>query len=487
MISIAEYAPDRSIFDAATTDNLVNVLPHVNSWGPFPAFVPFTSALPERPQGSHLAYVKNGQYLQFCGTKSALYVLNPGTLAWDNVSKAGGYSTADTIRWSFADYGSWVIAANGVDPIQFIDISGVIGTFADLAADAPIPRHVSVVGDFVVGMNLTTDEKTVQWSGLNQPTFWTPRQRSSDFQPFPDGGEIMGSSGFEKGAVIFQEKCIREMTLALDTPLVATFTKTVDAHGAVAPQSIVSTGNSIFYLALDGFYRYGNPPTPIGVERVDQTFLNDIALSELYQVFGSADPVRKIVYWAYRSKGNPVEYSYDKVLCYHYGIDKWSMLQPGTIMTGLVRATTPGYTLDSLTALGYTLDELPYSLDSRAWAAGAPTLAAFSTDFEMGFFSGTPLQATMGTAAVELATGKRTFVSGWRPLCDAGAIQGRVGIRDRAGSTTSWKPTYSVNRTGLIPARASGRFHRFEISIDAGQQWNHCHGVEPTGKAEGQQ
>lgn len=487
MIPIAEYAPDRSLFDPTASSNLINVLPHVNSWGPFPAFVPVSAATAGRPQGSHLAYVSNGQYLQFVGTANALYVLNPSTLAWTDVSKAGGYSTPTGRRWSFTDYGTWVLASNGIDPIQYIDISGALGLFADLSASAPIADHVTVVGDFVVAMNLSTSEQSVQWSGLNQPQFWTPRQRSSDFQMFPDGGEIMGSCGFERGAVIFQEKCIREMTLALTSPLVATFSKTVDAHGAVAPQSIVSTGNGIFYLALDGFYKYGVPPTPIGVERVDEAFLNDIALSELYQVFGSSDPVRKIVYWAYRSKGNPLEYSYDKVLCYHYGIDKWSLLEPGTIMTGLVRATTPGYTLDSLTALGYTLDNLPFSLDSRAWAAGAPTLAAFNTDFEMGFFSGKPLAATLSTGAVELSSGKRTFVNGWRPLSDASEISGRVGALDRAGGDTNWKATYPVNRTGLIPTRASGRFHRFEINIGADQIWTHCHGVDPIGKVEGQQ
>ncbi|MFC0246408.1 hypothetical protein ACFOLL_04395 [Falsochrobactrum ovis] len=487
MIPIAEYAPDRSKFDPTASSNLVNVLPHVNSWGPFPAFVPLSAATSDRPQGTHLAYVRNGQYLQFVGTQDALYVLNPGTLVWDNISKAGGYSTPATSRWSFADYGSWVLASNGIDPIQYIDISGALGTFDDLSPDAPIANHVSVVGDFVVAMNLNTDEQSVQWSGLNQPQFWTPRQRSSDFQVFPDGGEIMGSCGFERGAVIFQENCIREMTLALTSPLVATFSKTVEAHGAVAPQSIVSTGSGIFYLALDGFYRYGTPPTPIGVERIDETFLADIALAELYQVFGSADPVRKIVYWAYRSKGNPIEYSYDKVLCYHYGIDKWSLLNPGTIMTGLVRATTPGYTLDSLTALGYTLDELPFSLDSRAWAAGAPSLAAFDMNYKMGFFSGKPLAAKLSTGAVELSKGRRTFVSGWRPLCDAPKIKGRVGALDRAGGVTNWKPVYPTNRTGLIPARASGRFHAFEIDIPADQDWSHCHGVDPVGKAEGQQ
>lgn len=487
MIPFAEYAPDRSIFDPSASDYLANVLPAQRSFGPFPSFVPLTEALPARPQGAHLAYVSNGNYRQFAGTASALYVLNPATLAWDDVSKGGGYSTSDNQRWSFSDYGSWVLASNGVDPIQFIDVSGTLGTFDDLSADAPIAQFVSTVGDFVLALNRSSDEKSVQWSGLNAPTFWTPRERSSDFQVFPDGGEILGHSGFERGAVIFQESCIREMSLALGTPLVANFMKTVENHGTVAPKSVVTTGAGIFYLALDGFYKYGRPPVPIGNERVDRTFLDDLQLSELYQVYGSADPVRKIVYWAYRSKGNTTPYSYDKVLCYHYAIDKWSTVNPGTIMTGLIESTTPGYTLDSLTTLGFTLDDLPFSLDSRAWAGGAPTLAAFDLDFKMGFFSGSPLEAVLRTGAAELNPGARTFISGFRPLGDPATISGRVAVKDSAGQMASWKTPFDANRTGLIPARASGRFHRFEVTIAAGQEWHHVHGVEPQGAPEGHQ
>lgn len=488
MIPFAQFGPDRSSFDPQFCDRLENVLPKANSYGPFPSFTPLSTSLPAWPMGTWLAYVANGQYRLFVGTQAAIYMFDPDTLSWIDKSKVGGYSSVAGRRWSFTQFGDMVIATNGTDPVQYIDVNTVTA-FADLSADAPTALFVTTLGDFVMLSNLGASQRMTQWSGLNQPQFWLPRQRSSDFQMFPDGGEIMGIAGGNKGCVIFHAESIREGTLALDTSLVMTFSQTVANHGCLAPRSIVQTGNGIYYLSDDGFYRYGAPPAPVGIERVDNFFLDDIQRSELYDVYGSEDPNRKVVYWAYRSTENTVANSYDKVLCYHYGIDRWSLLKPGTILTGLIDAVTPGYTLDSLSSLGIPLDELPFSLDSRAWSGSTPLIAAFDINFQFGIFSGPPLQAVIQTGDAELTVGKRTFVNGFRPITDAPMVNGRVAIKDRAGSARTWKDEASTNRAGLIPARASGRYHRFEITIpaDPDNVWEDVHGVDPIGSPEGEQ
>lgn len=487
MIPFGEFAPDKSLFDPSACSVLQNVLPQAQSFGPFPQFVAITDPLAARPQGAFLANQDSGQFTLFAGTATDLYRLNPATLAFDSVSgPSAPYGTVAGANWSFVQYGSWVIATNGTDPIQYFDLTTPT-TFQDLSADAPTALFSGIMGDFVMALNTSDGNKAIRWSSLNLPQAWIPRQNSSDLQIFPDGGEIMGFSGFEKGGIIFHENCIREGALALDTALIMTFRKTVENHGCVAPKSIVTTGAGVFYLSQDGFYRYGSPPVPIGNERVDRFFINDVATDELYNVYGTEDPVRKIVYWAYRSRANTTARSYDKALVYNYGTDKWSMLLPGTYLTGLIEATTPGYTLDSLDSLGLPLDDLPFSLDSRAWAGGSPTLAAFDTSFRLGFFSGAPLEAILQTGAVQLTETARTYVKGFRPLTDAQSTSGRIAVRDQAGQPDAWKLPATTNRTGLIPTRASGRFHRFETTIDADQEWSHVHGITPDGAVEGQQ
>ena len=100
---------------------------------------------------------------------------------------------------------------------------------------------------------------------------------------------------------------IREGSLALETPLVFQFKQTVPNHGCLAPRSIIATGAGIFYFSDDGFYKYGKPPQPIGVERIDRWFLENIQNSDIYDVYGGEDPNRKIVYWAFRSIDNPIQ------------------------------------------------------------------------------------------------------------------------------------------------------------------------------------
>lgn len=487
MIEFGEFAPDRSVFDPSACNTIENVLPRSKSWSPFPSYQAFTQPLDERPQGAILANFENGQYFVFVGSKTRLWRFNSNDLGWDDVSGASApFNAPDAACWSMRQFGDWVIASNGVDDVQYFDIR-TSTAFQPLSPDAPKALFTGVIGDFVMLLNLQESNTRIQWSGLNSPQFWTPREQSSDFQQFPDGGEIMGYSGYERGCVIFHENCIREGALALDTSLIMTFQKTVENHGVAAPKSIIPTGNGIFYLSQDGFYQYGSPPRAIGNERVDDFFINDVATDGLYGVYGSEDHTRKVVYWAYRSRENTIPHSYDKVLAYSYGVDKWSLLKPGTYLTGLIEAATPGYTLDSLDLLGIPLDELPYSLDSRAWAGGFPTLAAFDVNNRLGFFSGSPLEAIIQTGSVGLSSKSRTFVNGFRVLSDAMETRGRVAVRDRSGAHDTWKVEAHCNRTGLIPTRASGRFHRFEVKIPAGQEWSHVHGVEPVGKAEGQQ
>lgn len=488
MIPFAQFGPDRSVFDATFCDKIENVLPKAGSYGPFPSFTPISQALPAAPLGTILAYVDNGQYRLFVATATKIYMFDTPTLGWLDVSKPGGYVGTSERKWSFTQFGDRVIATNGGDPVQWIDVNTPV-QFADLP-NAPKAFYAGTLGDFVMLANLASNQRAVQWSGLNDSTFWTPRQRSSDFQPFPDGGEIMGFAGGNKGAIIFHAESIREGALALDTSLVMTFAQTVANHGCLAPRSIVQTGSGTYYLSDDGFYRYGTPPVPIGVERVDNFFLNDADLSEIFQVYGSEDPNRKIVYWAYKSTANPLAGSYDKVLLYHYGIDRWSLLNPGTILTGLIDAVTPGYTLDSLASLGLGLDQLPFSLDSRAWAGSTPLIAAFDTSYKFGLFSGPPLPATLQTGEAQLTAGKRTFVNGFKVLCDAPVVNGRVATKDWAGSTDAWRLQAAAStKTGLIPARASGQFHRFEVTIPAmaTNVWNDIHGVDPVGVPEGEQ
>jgi hypothetical protein len=482
LLPFAQFGPDRSSFDAQFCDRVENVLPKQGGWGPFPSFSYFSAPLPAPPMGATLIYVANGAYRLFAGTLTKLYMLDIVTLTWiDKTRASGDYNGAAGVRWNFTQYGDTLFATNGQDQPQWIDTL-TVDQFQD-APNAPKAYNVDAVGDFLFFSHLQSNQRMVQWSGLNQPFFYTPRQQSSDFQAFPDGGEIMGTAvgQQDQGLVIFSAENIREATLVLDTPLVFNFKMAVSNHGCLAPRSIVSTGEGIFYLSDDGFYKYGQPPTSIGIERIDKWFQDTVQTLNIYDLYGAEDPNRKVIYWAFTSKENSVPNTYDTILLYHYGLDQWSVLKPGVLLTCLVDATLVGYTIDNLNPHG-PLDSLPYSLDSRTWSGSAPVIAAFDQQYRCGFFAGAPMQAILQTGDNQLAGETRASTFGWRPLVDAPSLIGRTATKETPGDNLRWRDLVPNNRIGAIPQQTSGLYHRFELTIPAvheNEHWTEVHGVFP--------
>lgn len=80
----------------------------------------------------------------------------------------------------------------------------------------------------------------------------------------PDAGDpIVGLKTFASRVVVFKERSIWELTFTLEqvgnffvtTPVLKLVTA---SHGAIAPRSIVSVENDIYYLARDGVHSLGN-------------------------------------------------------------------------------------------------------------------------------------------------------------------------------------------------------------------------------------
>lgn len=486
MISFAEFAPDRSLFNPNFSDATSNALPRPDGYGPWPAFVAYSAALAAAPKGGFLARTEAGDIHIFAATTTKLYKLNTTTLAWADVTRTvgGNYALPDKTYWYFAQFGDFVIATQLGDEPQVFQL-GVSTNFTDLAGSPPRASYVSVLGDFLLMSNIAGARRRSQWSGLNDHTWWTPRKRSSDFQDYPDGGKVIGHASFDRGALIFQEEAIREMTPAFDSPTIFNFTKTEENRGCVTPGSIISSGRSVYYLSREGFYQYAVPSVPIGNNRVDDWFNANNDVASLHLIQGMDDPDTKVVFWRFKTVGHTNPETTDRLLAYSYGTDRWSLA--AIELSLLAPFTTVGYTLDGLDALGYTLDTLPFSLDSPAWQGGQKLLAGFDASYRLGFFSGAGMEATMETAAVPLGGGRRAFVNGFRPITDAPTVYGTVAGMDTHGGSQNWGTEAVMNRNGIIPARKDARLHRFRIRIPAGTSWNDLHGVEPKARASGGQ
>jgi hypothetical protein len=321
----------------------------------------------------------------------------------------------------------------------------------------------------------------VQWSGLDAITTWTVGVNSSDYQDLPDGGIVRGIAGGEYG-VIFQESTIRRMVF-VGGSLVFQIDRAAEDKGLTAPYSLIRAGERIFFLAAQGFHMI-LPGTggaiPIGKERVDRTFFADFDTGEQF-IIGCADPRAPRVYWGYKS-GAGVSGQFDKILCFDYALDRWSL----AIVSGeyLCTLAQPGMTLEGLDSISGSIDALPYSLDSVT-TASLSQLSGISTSHVLGFFSGTPLEATLDTAEQGDDTGRRVRVKGFRPITDAGTCYGSLGRRETVQSSVSYSTEQAVNAIGNCPANVSTRLARGRLRIPAGTSWTFASGIEPFFAQEG--
>lgn len=491
MIKFGEWLPDQPDLNNPGAITMTNVVPRTDdSYGPAHDIASVTGALVARCQGAAYVRDNDGNVDGFAGDAEALYTLSAVT--WVDASKAGGYTTSIDERWAFTVFGEDVLATNFTDPIQTYSVTA----FNDLSHDAPNARYMARIKDFIMVAN-TTDgvsgntPQRVWWPAIDDSTYWPIPGTLSAAAVQSDYQDLLGEGGWNQGivgglsgadAAIFQERNIWR-GMYIGPPLIFSFDVVESARGTPAPGSIVSLGPVVYYLADDGFYAFdGLRSVPIGDGKVDRTFWADVDQTYLYRITAAADPLNKIIFWAYpgpqNDGGTP-----NRIMVYHYGRNRWTRLE--ATVEQMLQALTTGYTLDELDAFG-TLDELAFSLDSRAWTGGRLNLAAFNTDHELGLFAGASLAATMDTGEAQLNPLGSSHVSRVWPLVDSVSAQVSLGRRDRVVDAVTWSGATSItSTTGSAPIRSTGRYHRARVTVPAASAWTNAQGIDLEARGAG--
>jgi hypothetical protein len=224
-----------------------------------------------------------------------------------------------------------------------------------------------------------------------------------------------------------------------------------------------------FFLDRDGWYVWdGQASTPIGVDKIDRTFLTGsdaIDLAHLDRVSAAADPVNHLYYCAYpsvnASSGTP-----DRVLVFDWVNRKWSLAEID--VDYLFRALSEGNTLDSLDGIGGSIDALSASLDSAVYTGRNVSLAAFDGTHALCFFAAEPLAATIDTGEAQLETGEgmRAVVTSVRPIVDgANSVSVQPLTRDLPTQAPTEGSIAAVDGVGECRMRSNARYHRFRVRI----------------------
>ena len=451
-----------------------------NYYLPIGGLAPQSDALTARCRGAFAAKTTASVTYFYCGDATKLYSIRNQTVTDES---GATYSTAADSVWRFIKFGNNILATNYDDPVQSIAIGGA-GTFADhiTSTEQPNARWMDVVRNFLVlgNINSTADgvmPNRVHWSAINDSSDFDPSASTqSDFQDLPDGGRVQAIVGGASYGLVFQETQIQRMTY-VGSPLVFQFFPVDRARGTNIPTSVIGHGGRVYFINEEGFHvTDGSQTQNIGSNRVDTTFLRQFDPANAHRVSAAVDPANNLIVWSFPGTGSSAGLA-NKLYFYNYEQDKFSEADIETEL--VVLAETQGFTLEDLDNISNNIDAgVLSSFDSPDYKGGQLRFAAFDALHRLAYFTGANLAATIETGESQLSGGRRSKVRKVRALVDNANAAIAIGSRERQADPVVFTSDASMTATGEASLLNDGRYHRFRMSIPAGETWEHAQGVE---------
>lgn len=460
-IAFGEWTPDMPGIAGNVTDAL-NCYPVAAGYAPVREAVDYSANAGQNLLVS-FAGKFGGATTLFSAGATQIYKFDNADLSLDPMT-ASGYSAVES--WDVTQFGKKMILANGANRLQAYELNTATN-FADLSADAPTAKFVSVVRDFVVAANVSGEENKVYWSDINNETNWTPSATSqADSQVLPDGGDITGMAGGEYG-LIFLERAIYRMSY-IGSPLFFQFDAISRTLGCISDGSIAQFGGATYFLADDGFYVCdGQTTKPIGDEKVDRWFFANVIPSQIASgMSATVDPVNKLIIWAF-----PNTFGGRTLLMYSITLDRWS--HADTDVASISFALTPSSTLEELDTFNASLDALETSLDSRLWAGGQLLFTGVRGE-KIVTFTGEKKTATVASGDIDVG---RSVITLARPLVDGGSGSVAIASRELLSTPAEFGDFVAADPEGRCSVRSAGRYHRVKVQA-TGSDWQTLVGVE---------
>lgn len=453
------YLPDQ--LPGNTLTRAVNVLPAADGYRPVKGFQPISTPLPATFKGGASFIASDGTASLLAGTANGLQRLAGS--GWATLLTA--MSVAG--RWRFAQFGNFVVAVNGVDTKE-VDLSA--GTASDLT-NAPSGTSVAVVGDHVVIGQPDGDRLRVAWSAFADHTAWTPAVDQAGFQVMNDGGEVMGLAGGEYG-IVLQRFALTRMVLSGDAKAPFVFQQITNNFGCASRASIVQAGRTVFFLSDRGFMACedGTALRPIGNEKFDQSFRDQVAQDEYEQLWAAVDPKRSLVLWGL--PGSP-----GRVWVYNWVLDRAATLE--LPFSGFFSGYETSLTLEEVSALYPDLDAMLLSLDDPSFSGGDPRLYFVDQAGQIGALSGPNLAADMRIGWVAPFDTQVAKVRAAWPVTDAVAgVTVTIDARQRVGDPEGPHAEAAMQASGRVPLRCRGRWLAMGQTHAAGSEWTYTKGLE---------
>jgi hypothetical protein len=480
--------PDRGGLDTGILVIAKNCYPTTIGYSPMPSLAEHTvPALPADCKGLYTTRDGAGGVHVFSGTTTKLYKLVSS--AWVDYSRTtgGNYAVADGTYWQFDTYANFVVAVNGIDANQIIDIDAGDTSFRAQAGSPPIARFVRAIGDFLWLFDATNRKRAVN-SAFNNPEGWTIGTNLCDEFIMPGGGNIAAPGLMGEYGIILQDGGAARRLMSIEgDPVVAwRLEEIAGVKPAINGYGAISAKSQMYYLAENGPYSLAIDGTnqAIGEHRVAKEFLDNCDAARAEQFLAFADPYSSRIYWAYYKTSNSTVF--DGLLGYDIDLNKLFFADIEAEFFAPI--IVPGLTQDQLDAFYASLDAMTISLDSRAFQAGRPSIGAIKANGKLAMLSGPELAATWRIAPVQLVPGMRALLDTVDAKGEWGSdaiLTLRVGVRENTRQATTWRGPYTPSQyTGLFQPRVSSRIFELELAV-SGSGWKHAQALETVEKPDG--
>ena len=478
-LPFGEWLPDQPDHLNPGATVATNVYHAQTSYKPVKGLVAYSSNnIAKNAKGAGSFRDNTNTVYTFVATKTDIFQLDGGTFT----SRKSGLTGGDTDFFTLTQFGNYVIASNGVDTPQYY-LMGTSTNFANLSSIAssgtpPVFRTSGVIRDFLVTGNITNATNRVAWSGLNDIATWEAGVKSSDTQDLPgSGGQVVAITSGEVGYVFRQNQIIRMDFVGGN--VIFRFSVISPNRGAVYGQTVCQDNRQIFFYADDGFFQInGDQVLPIGAEKVNRFFENDLNKAFSDRITAAVDPFNTLAIWLYPSRQTANTTGIcDRLLIYNYVTQKWTIanVTASQIFTQFLVVNT----VELMDLISENLEDINISLDTPYWTAGNLYLGAVDGNFKAAIFSGKNLEAELETKETELFPGSRANITGVRPIVDA-TSNVIIKTRDKLADTVASSSSSTINTSGIAPVRQSGRYFRANVKIPAESIWSDAQGIDLT-------
>ena len=481
-ILFGEWRPDQADSTGNNSNDLemaFNVYPSATGYAPFPKATPISTPMPDAQDITGMTTARyNDDIFTIAGTKFNLYKGNNLTRVSSDVEaigKASGYKVP-TVGWHFIQYGNSVLATNGSDKIQVMNILGS-GKFDDIP-QAPVCRSMCIVRDFVVAGYCDGESNRVQWSDLNNELQWdSDESNQADYQNLAGGGQVKAVTGGEFG-LILQDKAVTRMTYA-GTPWIFQFDLISDNIGCLSGKSAIQHNGISYWLSHEGMIACdGTQVTNIGNGKVNDWLFKEIDLTQMnYTTDNSSvaiDPIKNLIVWNFPTKTD------DRIMLkYNYSTQRFSTgLTKAHIVAGL---ETDGTTLDSLDGDFPNLDTMPVSLDSNLFIGGQFSFCGAEGNQVVAFDLKND-NSYLTTNDIEF--GGFSVVTSAQPIVENGSAEFQVSSRNTLNESILFGSASVTSNENRADLRSGGKYHR--VRMKATGDWSNAVGFDLDVTPQGQ-